>query len=87
MMIRLAFRGFAHGKQLWEESVEVDESNLARVLPDLAEKHAAAMADHELHMVEIEFLDEPDPNERFFRFGTDPGGMVAPIRVDLRAEG
>lgn len=83
MKHRLAFRGFAHRKLLWEELVELEDDQLEDVLPGLAEKHATAMASHELHVVEVEFLDEPDPNERFFRFGTDPSGMGLPIQVEL----
>jgi hypothetical protein len=30
------------------------------ILSDLATKHAAALAAYERHMIEIEFLDEPD---------------------------
>lgn len=59
------------------------EAALETLLPKLAAKHAKAMVAHELHMIEIEFLDEPNPLERFFRFGTDPSGMVIPIAVDL----
>lgn len=83
MKIRLAFRGYVGRVVQFEDRVEIDEAELMRLLPELAEKHAVALARHELHMVEIEFLDEPDPLQRYFRFGSDPPGMVAPIEVKL----
>ena len=83
MNMRLAIRGYADGRRLFEDRVEIPADGLEDLLPDLAEKHAKAMAEHELHMIEIEFLDEPDPNERFFRFGTDPSGMILPVKVSL----
>lgn len=79
MKTRLAFRGFVDGTVLFEEFVEVEDAAIETLLPDLAEKHATAMAEHELHMIEIEFLDEPDQQQRFFRFGTDPSRMVDPL--------
>ena len=39
--------------------------------------------EHQLTMIEIQFLEEPDRNQAFFRIGTDPGGMVKPVAVDL----
>jgi hypothetical protein len=83
MPIRLAIRGFAKGRRQFEDVVEIDLQALDQLLPGLAEKHAEALASHALHMIEIEFLDESNPNERFFRFGTDPSGMVMPLRIDL----
>jgi len=81
MSIRLAIRLFADGEQILEERVDADESELA----GLAEKHTVMLGDLAgPHMIEIEFLDEPDPNQRFFRFGTDPRGMVIPIAIDLK---
>lgn len=81
-MIRLAIRGFAAGRVQFEDQVDLEERELEKLLPDLAEKHAEAMAENRLGMIEIEFLDEPNQNERFFRIGTDPSQMVAPLRID-----
>lgn len=82
-MIRLVVRGFADGKELFKDRVSLEEAELEDVVPELAQKHAAAMAAKRLHMIEIEFLDEPNPEERFFRFGTDSRGMVIPVQVAL----
>ena len=54
-----------------------------KLLPDLAVKQGKALAQHDLHMIEIEFLDEPNREQAFFRIGTDPRGMVRPVGVDL----
>lgn len=83
MTVRLAIRGFAGRVLQWEERIEIPEAELDELLPTLAKKHAEALAGHALHMIEIEFLDEPNVNERFFRLGSDPRGMVKPIAVDL----
>lgn len=83
MIIRLAIRGYAAGEVRWKESVLVDSNRLESVVSDMANRHAAAMAAHELHMIEFEFLDDPNPNQRFFRIGTDPSGMVIPIGFEL----
>ena len=84
MIVHLAIRGYVGRTRLFEDRVDGSPADLDKIIPSLAEKHAAALASHELHMIEIEFLDEPDPNERFFRFGTDPSGMVAPIAIPLK---
>jgi hypothetical protein len=83
MMMRVAIRGYVSGRLLFEDRADVDSAKMDALLPALAEKHAVAMATHKLHMIEIEFLDDPDPEARFFRFGTDPPGMVIPFRIDL----
>lgn len=83
MKVRIAIRGFAGGKLQFEDRVDVDHEYIDNMLPDLARKHARALASKRLHHIEIEFLDELNPNERFYRFGTDPRGMLRPIRVDL----
>jgi hypothetical protein len=83
MILRVAIRGFAADKIQFEDRVVIDSNDLDKLLPALAFKHAAAMAAHDLHMIEIEFLDEPDPLQRFFRIGTDPSGTVDPFKIDL----
>lgn len=80
---RLAFRGYKYGAKVFEEFETVPLDEIDAVIPRLGKKHATALADADLHMIEIEFLDEPDPNERFARFGTDPSGMVNPVAINL----
>lgn len=81
--MRLAIRGFVDGRLKFEDALEVDGSGMESLVPRLAEKHAAMMAAGELDMIEIEFLDEPDPLQRFFRFGTNPRAMVLPVSIHL----
>ena len=81
--IRLAIRGFAGGVQQFEDRMELDKAGMEQILPALAREHCKALAAHQLHMIEIEFLDEPNVDERFFRFGTDPDGMVMPLFLQL----
>lgn len=90
---RLAIRGYLRSTDdsgtlfkaelLFHDHLEVDDVELGDVLENLAEKHAGMMMSYapRLYMVEIEFLDEPNPMERFFRFGTDPSGMMSPLEV------
>lgn len=82
-MIRVAIRGYVSGAVIFEDLLELDLEAISNLLPGIAEKHATAMAEHRLHMVEIEFLEEPDPDTRFFRMGTDPSMMVMPFPIDL----
>lgn len=82
--MKIAIRGFIGGVQQFDERLDVSESG--DELEALAEKHALALLAKpggDKHMLEVEFLEEPDPLQRFFRFGTDPAGMVAPIGVRL----
>jgi len=85
-MIRLAIRGYAAGVLQFEDLLLLDACHLNVTVSDAAHRHAEALAAHDLHMVEIEFLDEPDPMQRFFRLGTDSSGMVIPIRWNLSKE-
>jgi hypothetical protein len=84
MLVRLITRGFLGRKVVFEEPVVVHNgAEMEAVIPKLGEEHATAMAAGEIDMIEIEFIDDPNPNDRFFRFGTNPAGMVIPLAVDL----
>ena len=83
--MRIAIRGYQGKHCVLQELLEITESELEELLPNLAENHARMLTESP-HMIEIEFLDEPNPLERFFRFGTDPTGMVQPIAVHLDEE-
>lgn len=81
MTFRLNVRVFITGVLASEERVDVLDNALDKIV-ELAGKHGEIMAGRP-GMVEIEFLDEPDVNRRFWRIGTDPAGMRDPIAVDL----
>lgn len=84
MTVRLAIRGYIGHMKVLEEFPVVDDSGdgMERLAKSQAER-MLAMPGGERHMIEIEFLDEPNPLERFFRMGTDPAGMVLPIELKL----
>lgn len=81
--MRIAFRGYVDGALRFEETVAVDDGGFD--VEALALKHAADLGDDGLFMIEIEFLDEPDPLQRFMRFGTDPRGMRVPVAVSTQS--
>lgn|GEM_PF-5014621 len=81
-MINLAIRGYKDGVLQFTDMVAIDDGAEDMAIAMLADRHAEALKDGP-HMIEMEFLDEPDPLQRFVRFGTDPRGMVLPIKVDL----
>ena len=79
--MRVAVRGYGDGRLLFEEIVEELETDETADFRAIAQKHVDRVAEYKRHMIELEFLDDaPDPN-RFFRFGTDPRGMVKPKRI------
>jgi hypothetical protein len=87
MTMRLAVRVYVAGVKLLEEFAVIDVDDHGGI-ELIGEKHARLIAGipggAERHMIEIEFLDEPDPLQRFHRFGTDPGRMVMPLEVGLQ---
>lgn len=83
--VHLTVRGYREREVVFTEPLTLSETELDTLLPELAEKHCTAMADGQLNMVEIEFMDEEDINQRFFRLGTSPDGMVMPLRINLGA--
>lgn len=84
MKTRIMARIFVAGELLGEEGpMELEEDSLDTLLSEMAARHARLVGPDRPFMVEIEFLDEHDPMARYFRFGTDPAGMVAPIAISL----
>jgi hypothetical protein len=82
--MRAAVRGYQGNRKIFEETIEepTDQAKQDRFWQEIGERYALLLGQAP-HMIEIEFLDEPNPLERFFRFGTDPRGMVEPIALIL----
>lgn len=55
--------------------------DLDGLIAGLGETHATQMKNGEIDMVEIEFLDDPNDPNRFFRIGRTAAGMVDPISL------
>jgi len=81
-IIRVIIRGYGDGVKVFEDRADIDDAALERVVGKMAEVHMRTLCKYEVHMLEFEFLDAPE-DERFLRFGTDPRGMVMPIKVNL----
>jgi hypothetical protein len=82
-MIRICVRGWKAGVLAFEERLEMrDVAEMERLLPAIAERQIERLLSAPC-LIEIEFLDEPDVNQRFFRFGTDPTRMARPLAIDL----
>jgi len=76
--MRLAVRGYIDGRQVFEDFIDGNDADIDRIATAQMER---LVKSGKPHMVEIEFLDEPDPLTRFFRFGSDPRYMREPIVV------
>lgn len=78
-LTRIVVRGFMDGVKQFEELHELghdDEEAISALAFDNVQRVGGPDS---LHIIEIEFLDEPDINQRFFRIGTDPSLMVIPL--------
>lgn len=79
--MRVIVRGFLKGIPIFSDHQEIALDDMEGAIGRAGEQHARMTLAGDIDMIEIEFPDEPNPNQRFFRIGTNPAGMVAPIRV------
>lgn len=80
MSTRVIVRGFLKGSHVFSDHQELD-ADKPGFTRRIAEQHARMTLAGDIDMIEIEFLDEPDPNQRFLRIGTNPLDMVIPLRI------
>jgi hypothetical protein len=59
-----------------DETLDDETEDIGKLFVERLEKFAARP-----HYFEVELLDEPNPAERFFRFGTDKRRMREPLEV------
>lgn len=78
--MRIAVRGYLNGEHVFTDFQEVKPEDY-ELVERIAKQHAYLTIHGEIDMIEIEWLDEPDQNQRFFRIGTNPADMVLPHRI------
>lgn len=86
--LHLTVRGWKNGVLAFAEAhtFKGEFNELGEDISTMAARQIARVADAPLHMIEIEFMDEPDQKKRFCRFGTDRSRMVAPVAVELEGD-
>lgn len=77
--LRVTVRLFVDARLIEEETHEVNSDETESFVNALVERHGPVYESDQPILVEFEFLDEPDPLQRFVRLGTDPRGMVMPL--------
>jgi hypothetical protein len=87
MLVRIRVRGWENKEKKFDEHIELESAaEINKRLPVIAQHHISMLADAKDWLVEIEFLDEPDPLQRFFRLGSHPTHMAVPIILNRREE-
>lgn len=59
--------------------VEIENEGKLGDIDPIAQQHAELLMRYERWMIEIEWIDEADPLQRFTRFGTDTSRMICPV--------
>jgi hypothetical protein len=77
-------RGYKRGVLVWENKLVMCELDLDRLIPTLVDEHIAEIQKGTVGMIEMEFLDVPESEDRFFRIGVEPDGMVLPIHFKIQ---
>lgn len=84
-MTPMVIRVWKDGQLVAKDALAVPDATadkwLANLMPSLVEKHMHLVKGSDRVLIEIEFPDEPEES-RYLRFGSDPSGMVQPVRVD-----
>lgn len=75
--MRVAIRGFIAGKLLFDDRADIVTGNLHDLSMHYTDR-LLNLPGGDRHMIELEFLDEPDRLQRFFRFGTDKDALPKP---------
>jgi hypothetical protein len=80
--MNLKIRVFVDGKKYSECGLSAPMEQMELLIQILGEEHGRLSNECGLPvMVEIEFVDESDIDQRFCRLGTDPRFMVRPLQI------